>query len=110
METIKESLLRRIAEKQELGQLPKLTTARQELLEARIDAFLETLRGILADASLSDLESLQKFVAFLHSLNWRDCKASSQALKRHRRQKMVARKTGRNRRRERRKRFRQALI
>lgn len=105
METFKEQALRILAEKQELGLIPKLTDEEQKRAEARIDAQAEKLRKVINEAGLSVADQLQKLVCFLEALNRKDYKTSSRALKRYWRRRELARKKGRRNQR-RRKRFR----
>ena len=108
MESMKEYCLRIVAEKQELGLIPKLNDEGQKRLEARIDRYIEKCWGALNDASLSDLDALRKFGGFLQALDRKDYKTSSRALKRYWRRRELAIRKGKGRRKgqRRQKRFR----
>lgn len=105
METWKECYLRILAEKQERGMIPRLSAEEEKRMEARVDVQVKKLGKILSDASLSDLDCLRKFAAFLQALDRKEHKYSSRALKRYWRQKKLAQRKGK-RGRGRRKRFR----
>ena len=75
MGIFKEIQLRALEEKQERGLIPKLTAEEQRRAEARIDAWAGKLHGALSDESLSDLDSLRKFGAYLQVMELGDRRA-----------------------------------
>ena len=54
METIKEGMLRSMKQREETGQIPKLSGAQWKRVEEQIEVTLEEMGRILDDTSLSD--------------------------------------------------------
>ena len=67
METIKEGMLRSMKQREETGQIPKLSGAQWKRVEEQIEVTLEEMGRILDDTRLSDFACLQRLGDFLRA-------------------------------------------